>query len=79
MRCGSILAKAAVTGGDGFYRRRREGKRTREAELPRVIRVVALPALRSRESQVYMQRYLAHFPSAARAETETCDSHVRCS
>ena len=32
---------------------------------PRVFRVVALPAPSDREtSQVYMQRYLAHFPSA---------------
>src|SRR5262249_16096496 len=36
-----------------------------ERVTPRVFRVVALPAPSDREkSQLYMQRYLAHFPSA---------------
>jgi polyphosphate kinase 2 len=36
-----------------------------ERVSPRVFRVIALPAPSDREtSQVYMQRYLAHFPSA---------------
>ena len=33
--------------------------------IPRVFRVVALPASSEREkSQVYVQRYLSHFPAA---------------
>jgi len=40
-------------------------KRITERVSPRVFRVVALPAPTEREkSQLYMQRYLAHFPAA---------------
>jgi polyphosphate kinase 2 len=40
-------------------------KRLTERVSPRVFRVVALPAPSERErSQMYMQRYLAHFPAA---------------
>jgi polyphosphate kinase 2 len=40
-------------------------KRITERVSPRVFRVVALPAPTDREkSQLYIQRYLAHFPSA---------------
>jgi polyphosphate kinase 2 len=40
-------------------------KRITERVSPRIFRVVALPAPTEREkSQVYMQRYVAHFPAA---------------
>src|SRR5262249_60028178 len=40
-------------------------KRITERVSPRVFRVVALPAPTEREkSQMYMQRYFAHFPAA---------------
>ena len=40
-------------------------KRITERVSPRVFRVVALPAPTEREkTQLYMQRYLAHFPAA---------------
>ena len=40
-------------------------KRITERVSPRVFRVVALPAPSEREkSQLYMQRYIAHFPAA---------------
>ena len=40
-------------------------KRITERVSPRVFRVVALPAPTEREnSQMYVQRYLAHFPAA---------------
>ncbi len=40
-------------------------KRILEKVSPRVFRVVALPAPTDREkSQIYMQRYIAHFPAA---------------
>ena len=40
-------------------------KRITERVSPRVFRVVALPAPTEREkSQMYMQRYVAHFPAA---------------
>ena len=40
-------------------------KRITERVSPRVFRVVALPAPTEREkSQMYIQRYLAHFPAA---------------
>jgi polyphosphate kinase 2 len=40
-------------------------KRITERVSPRVFRVVALPAPTEREkSQIYMQRYIAHFPAA---------------
>jgi polyphosphate kinase 2 len=40
-------------------------KRITERTSPRVFRVVALPAPNDREkSQMYMQRYVSHFPSA---------------
>ncbi len=42
-------------------------KRITERVSPRVFRVVALPAPTEREkSQMYMQRYVAHFPAAGR-------------
>jgi len=50
-------------------RHRRQGgtiKRITERVSPRVFRVVALPAPTEREhSQMYMQRYVPHFPAAA--------------
>ena len=40
-------------------------KRLTERVSPRVFRVVALPAPTDREkTQIYMQRYIAHFPAA---------------
>src|SRR5215472_9434046 len=40
-------------------------KRITERVSPRVFRVIALPAPTEREkSQMYMQRYVAHFPAA---------------
>ena len=42
-------------------------KRITERVSPRVFRVVALPAPTEREkSQMYIQRYLPHFPAAGR-------------
>jgi len=39
-----------------------------EKVSPRVFRVVALPAPSDREKgQMFMQRYMAHFPAAARS------------
>ena len=49
-------------------RRRRQGRddpRITERVSPRVFRVVALPAPSDREkTQIYVQRYFAHFPAA---------------
>ena len=43
-------------------------KRITERVSPRVFRVVALPAPTEREkSQMYVQRYLSHFPRPARS------------
>ena len=43
-----------------------------ERVSPRVFRVVALPAPSDREkSQVYMQRYLQHFPARGRSSSST--------
>ncbi len=40
-------------------------KRITERVSPRVFRVIALPAPNEREkSQMYLQRYIAHFPAA---------------
>ena len=44
-------------------------KRITERVSPRVFRVVALPAPTEREkTQLYMQRYLAHFPAVRHGE-----------
>ena len=45
-------------------------KRITERVSPRIFRVVALPAPTEREkSQLYLQRYIAHFPAAGPASS----------
>ncbi len=47
-------------------------KRITERVSPRVFKVVALAAPTERErSQMYVQRYMAHFPAAARSSSST--------
>ena len=47
-------------------------KRLVERVSPRVFRVVALPAPTERErSQMYIQRYIEHFPAAGEVSSST--------